>query len=156
MAKEDPTRRIVADNRKARYNYFIEDKLEAGVVLTGTEVKSLREGRASIGEAYAGEQEGALVLFNAHIPEYKAANRFNHPPKQPRRLLVHKRELERLMGAIRRDGMTLVPLSIYFNPRGIAKVDLGLAKGKKQVDKRQTTKDREWQRSKARLMRSRG
>ena len=146
----------VAQNRKARHNYLIEETLEAGLVLTGSEVKSLREGRASIGEAYAGEQEGELYLFNAHIPEYRAANRLNHEPKRPRKILVHRRERNRLFGQIQREGYTLVPLSLYFNPRGIAKVQLGLAKGKRQIDKRETTKRRDWERQKARLMRERG
>ena len=146
----------VAQNRKARHNYLIEETLEAGLVLTGSEVKSLREGRASIGEAYAGEQEGELYLFNAHIPEYRAANRLNHAPKRPRKLLVHRRELNRLFGQIQREGYTVVPLSLYFNPRGIAKVELGLAKGKRQIDKRETTKRRDWDRQKARLLRERG
>lgn len=146
----------VAQNRKARHNYLIEETLEAGLVLTGSEVKSLREGRASIGEAYAGEQEGELYLFNAHIPEYRAANRLNHPPKRPRKLLVHRRELNRLFGQIQREGYTVVPLSLYFNPRGIAKVELGLAKGKRQIDKRETAKRRDWDRQKARLLRERG
>ena len=146
----------VAQNRKARHNYLIEETLEAGLVLTGSEVKSLREGRASIGEAYAGEQEGELYLFNAHIPEYRAANRLNHPPKRPRKLLVHRRELNRLFGQIQREGYTVVPLSLYFNPRGIAKVELGLEKGKRQIDKRETAKRRDWDRQKARLLRERG
>ena len=146
----------VAQNRKARHNYLIEETLEAGLVLTGSEVKSLREGRASIGEAYAAEQAGELYLFNAHIPEYRAANRLNHAPKRPRKILVHRRERSRLFGQIQREGYTLVPLSLYFNPRGIAKVELGLAKGKRQVDKRETSKRRDWERQKARLLRERG
>ena len=146
----------VAQNRKARHNYLIEESLEAGLVLTGSEVKSLREGRASIGEAYAAEQDGELYLFNAHIPEYRAANRLNHTPKRPRKILVHRRERNRLFGQIQREGYTLVPLSLYFNPRGIAKVELGLAKGKRQIDKRETTKRRDWERQKARLLRERG
>ncbi len=146
----------VAQNRKARHNYLIEETLEAGLVLTGSEVKSLREGRASIGESYAGEQGGELYLFNAHIPEYRAANRLNHAPKRPRKILVHRRELNRLFGQIQREGYTVVPLSLYFNPRGIAKVELGLAKGKRQIDKRETSKRRDWERQKARLLRERG
>jgi SsrA-binding protein len=144
---------LVAQNRKARHNYFIEDSLEAGLVLTGTEVKSLRQGRASIAEAYAGEQSGELYLLNANIPAYEAASRFNHEPKRARKLLVHSRERNRLLGLIRREGYTLVPLRLYFTVRGIAKVELGIARGKRKIDKRETEKRRDWQREKARLMR---
>jgi len=147
---------LVAQNRKARHNYLIEESLEAGLMLTGTEVKSLRQGRASIAEAYAADENGELFLFNAHIPIYDAAGRFNHEPKRPRKLLLHRRELARLIGLIRREGYTLVPLSLYFNERGIAKVQLGLARGKRKADKRETEKRRDWQRQKARLMRERG
>jgi SsrA-binding protein len=147
---------LVAQNRKARHNYQIEESLEAGLVLTGTEVKSLRQGRASIVEAYAADQQGELYLFNSHIPIYDAAGRFNHQPKRLRKLLLHSRELARLIGLIRREGYTLVPLSLYFNERGIAKVELGLARGKRKADKRETEKRRDWQRQKARLMRERG
>ncbi len=147
---------LVAQNRKARHNYLIEESLEAGLVLAGTEVKSLRQGRASIVEAYAADQQGELYLFNSHIPIYDAAGRFNHQPKRLRKLLLHSRELARLIGLIRREGYTLVPLSLYFNERGIAKVELGLARGKRKVDKRETQKRRDWQRQKARLMRERG
>ena len=152
MAAAEP-RRLVAQNRKARHNYLIESTLEAGIVLTGTEVKSLRAGRASIGEAYAVEQDGELYLMNSHIPEYPPAGRFNHEPKRTRKLLVHKRELAKLVGAITREGYTLVPLSIYFGARGRAKVELGLARGKKKHDKRASEKERDWKRQKARLMR---
>ena len=147
---------LVAQNRKARHNYIIEETLEAGIVLMGTEVKSLRAGRASIGEAYAADEGGQLYLLNAHIPEYAAASRFNHAPKRPRKLLVHSRELRRLLGQVQREGYTLVPLRLYFNARGIAKVELGLARGKRKVDKRETEKKRDWQREKARLMRAKG
>ena len=147
---------LVAQNRKARHNYLIEESLEAGLVLTGTEVKSLRQGRASIAEAYAADEGGELFLFNSHIPVYEAAGRFNHQPKRPRKLLLHSRELARLIGLIRREGYTLVPLSLYFNERGIAKVELGLARGKRKIDKRESEKRRDWQRQKARLMRERG
>ncbi len=147
--------RLVAQNRKARHNFFLEDSLEAGLVLTGTEVKSLRQGRASIGEAYAGEDRGELFLLNANIPRYEAASRFNHEPKRPRKLLLHGRERDRLLGLVRREGYTLVPLRLYFNARGIAKVEIGLARGKRKIDKRETEKKRDWQREKARLMRER-
>jgi SsrA-binding protein len=149
------TERYVAQNRRARHDYLIEDTYEAGIALQGSEVKVLREGLASIGEAYAGDRGGEIFLFNANIPEYPAA-RFNHEPKRPRRLLLHKREINKLLGAVQREGMTLIPLAIYFNERGRAKLSLGLAKGKRKADKRQAEKARDWQRDKARIMRSRG
>ena len=147
---------LVAQNRKARHNYQIEESLEAGLVLAGTEVKSLRQGRASIVEAYAADERGELFLINSHIPVYDPAGRFNHAPKRSRKLLLRNRELARLIGLIRREGYTLVPLSLYFNERGIAKVELGLARGKRKADKRETEKKRDWQRQKARLLRERG
>jgi len=153
--KKDPSR-FVAQNRKARHNYFIDDTIEAGIILVGTEVKSLRAGKVSIGEAYAGEKDGALYLFNANITEYEGGNRHNHAPTRPRKLLLHKREVDRLLGAVNRKGMTIVPLDIHFNDRGYAKVTLGLARGKQMHDKRATAKDRDWKRDKARLMRDRG
>ena len=143
-------------NRRARHDYLIEDTLEAGLVLQGSEVKVLRTGQASIAEAYADAQAGELFLINANIPEYKAANRFGHQPRRPRKLLLHRKEMNKLLGAIRREGVTIVPLSIYFNERGRAKVELGLAHGKKKADRRQYEKDRDWQRDKARIMRARG
>jgi len=149
-------RKVVARNRRATHDYFIEDRLEAGLLLQGSEVKSLRSGRASLGEAYAGEDKGELYLFNAHISEYAPANRFGHEPKRPRKLLLHRRQLERLLGQVRRDGYTLIPLSIYFNERGLAKLELGLAKGKRKVDRREDVKKRDWQRQRARLLRERG
>ncbi|MFQ5954521.1 MAG: SsrA-binding protein SmpB [Kiloniellales bacterium] len=148
--------RIVAQNRKARHDYLIGETVEAGLVLVGTEVKSLRAGSGSIAEAYAGVRNGELHLLNAYIPEYKSANRFNHEPRRPRKLLVHRRERNRLAGAVQRRGVTLVPLALYFNDRGIAKLRLGLATGKRKVDKRATEKARDWQRQKQRLMRERG
>ncbi len=147
--------RYAAVNRRARHDYLIEDTLEAGLVLHGTEVKSLRQGGASIAEAYADEEKGELFLVNANIPEYRAATHFGHQPKRPRKLLLHKRQMNRLLGAIRREGVTLVPLSIYFNERGRAKVELGLAHGKRKADRRAAERDRDWQRSRARLLRSR-
>ena len=146
-------RKSVAQNRRAFHDYAIEDRVEAGLVLTGTEVKSLREGRATINEAHAGEMQGELWLFNANIPEYRGGNRFNHEPKRPRKLLLKKREIGRLLGAVQRKGMTLVPLSLYFSNRGFAKVEIGLARGKKEYDKRQALKDRDWSREKQRLLR---
>ena len=148
--------RYAAQNRRARHDYLIEDTLEAGLVLQGSEVKVLRTGEASIAEAYADAQAGVLFLVNANIPEYRAANRFGHQPRRPRKLLLHRKEMNKLLGAIRREGVTVVPLSIYFNERGRAKVELGLAHGKKKADRRQAEKERDWQRDKARIMRARG
>ncbi len=148
--------KTIAENRKARYNYFIEDTLEAGLVLTGTEVKSLRFGRANIAESYASPEQDELWLINANIPEYKGGNRHNHEPTRRRKILLKRREINRLAGARNREGMTLVPLKLYFNDRGLVKLMIGLAKGKKVHDKRQTEKDRDWQRQKQRLMREKG
>ena len=148
--------RVVADNRKARFNYEILDTLEAGIALTGTEVKSLRGGKATIAEAYAGPSGDELFLFNAYIPEYLQANRFNHETRRPRRLLLHKRQIDKLIGATQREGFTVIPLKIYFNDRGRAKVELGLGRGKKLHDKRETEKKRTWNRERARLMREKG
>lgn len=156
-AREPEPRRIAAQNRRARFDFFIDDTLEAGVMLTGTEVKSLRGGRASVTEAYAGLKGGELYLFNAYIPEYLQAGRWlQHEPKRPRKLLIHRRELSKLSAAIKQKGVTLVPMSVYFNDRGIAKVEVGLATGKKKHDKRESEKERSWQRDKARLMRDKG
>ena len=144
---------LVAQNRRARYDYSIEDTIEAGLMLTGSEVKSLRLGRGSITEAFAGEKGGEIWLMNAHFPEYEGARNFGHEPRRPRKLLLHRRQIERLIGAVRREGMTLVPMRIYFNDRGRAKIEIGLAKGKRNVDKRQDIKNREWQRDKQRALR---
>jgi len=144
---------VVANNRRARFDYFIEDTVEAGLVLTGTEVKSLREGKASINESYAGEKNGEILLFNCTIPEYQAAGaHLQHQPRRPRKLLLHKREIARLLGAITRKGVTLIPTKLYFNTRGRVKLELGIATGKKQHDKRESTKERDWKRQKARIM----
>jgi SsrA-binding protein len=156
MARTAEGRRVVAQNRRAFHDYAVEERIEAGLQLSGTEVKSLREGRATIGEAHAAEMGGELWLFNAYIPEYHGGNRFNHETRRPRKLLLRRREVARLFGAVRREGMTLVPLSLYFTPRGWAKVELGLAKGKKTHDKRAAIKERDWQREKQRLMRMKG
>ena len=145
--------RPVAQNRRARHDYFIDETLEVGLILLGTEVKSLRQGRASINESYAGESDGNLTLFNSHIPEYTAANRFNHEPRRMRVLLVKTRERDRLLGLVRREGCTLVPVKLYFNDRGIAKLELGVARGKRKSDKRQDQKTRDWNREKSRLLR---
>ena len=152
----EQARRFAAQNRRARHDFQIDSTLETGIMLLGSEVKSLRAGRASLAEAWAGEKDGELYLFNANVPEYAAANQFNHAPKRPRKLLVHRRERDKLLFAIKSEGMTLVPLSVYFNDRGIAKVELGLAKGKRKGDKRESVKARDWQRDKARLMRAKG
>jgi SsrA-binding protein len=156
MAPKRESGKLVAENRKARFNYEIEEKLEAGIVLTGSEVKSLRAGRANIAESYASDQGGQLYLINAHISDYAGAARDGHAPTRPRKLLLHGREIARLLGAIQRQGMTLVPLRLYFNARGIAKIELGLAKGKKLHDKRETEKKRDWSREKGRLLRDKG
>ena len=151
------TQRYVALNRKARHEYFITDTLEAGIMLVGTEVKSLRLGQASIQEAFAGGKDGGLYLFNVYIPEYgQAGAHLQHETHRPRRLLLHRREMDKLLGAVKREGMTIVPLGIYFNARGMAKVELGLAKGKHKSDKREAIKARDWQRDKARIMRAKG
>ena len=158
MAAKAPERRfkIVAENRKARFNYEIGEVFEAGIALSGTEVKSLRGGKATIAESYADTRDGELWLINANIPEYLQANRYNHLPKRPRKLLLHKRQINRLAGAIEREGMTLVPLKLYFNDKGRAKIEIALARGKKLHDKRETEKKRSWQREKGRLLRDKG
>jgi SsrA-binding protein len=145
--------RVAADNRKARFNYEILETVEAGIALTGTEVKSLRGGKATIGEAYAGPSGEEMFLFNAYIPEYLQANRFNHETRRPRRLLLHKRQINKLIGATQREGFTVIPLKIYFNEKGRAKVELGLGRGKKLHDKRESEKKKDWDRERARLMR---
>lgn len=154
--REKETGRVAAQNRKARHDYFITETYEAGLALMGSEVKSLRDGRASIVEAFAIERGGDLYLCNAHISEYKNAGRFGHEPKRERKLLLRRREIAYLTGAAQRQGMTLVPLSIYFNDRGIAKLQLALAEGKHNYDKRESIKQRDWQRQKSRIMRERG
>lgn len=155
-AGKEGTIKVVADNRKARFNYEILETFEAGLVLSGTEVKSLRGGKATIAESYAGPSGNEIMLFNAYIPEYMEANRFNHQPKRPRKLLLHRRQINKLLGATQREGLTLIPLKIFFNAKGRAKMDLALARGKKLHDKRETEKERTWQRDKARVMRERG
>jgi SsrA-binding protein len=155
-AKPDRKLRVIADNRKARFNYDIGEVFEAGISLTGSEVKSLRAGKAAIAEAYADSRGGDIWLVNANIPEYLQAGRFNHAPKRPRRLLLHKRQIYKLAGAVEREGMTLVPLKLYFNEKGRAKVELALARGKKLYDKRETEKKRSWDRERGRLLRAKG
>jgi SsrA-binding protein len=148
--------KVVAENRRARYDYAIDEVFEAGIVLVGTEIKSLRFGTGTIADSYAEARDGQLWLLNANIPEFSHGNRFNHEPKRPRKLLMHQREISKLSGAVTRGGFTLVPLSIYFNDRGRAKVELALAKGKKAHDKRESEKAKDWAREKSRLMRDRG
>jgi SsrA-binding protein len=157
MAKKaEPKLKVAADNRKARFNYEIGEAFEAGIALTGTEIKSLRNGKATIAESYADAKDGEIWLVNSNIPEYLQANRNNHAPKRPRKLLLHKRQINKLVGAVEKEGMTIVPLKIYFNPRGRAKVEIALAKGKKLHDKRETDKKRDWQRERGRLIRDKG
>ncbi|MEK9967899.1 MAG: SsrA-binding protein SmpB [Ferrovibrio sp.] len=147
--------RTVAENRRARFDYHLDETFDAGVVLVGSEVKSLRDGRASIQDAYASEQGGEIWLINSHIPEYHGANRFNHEPRRQRKLLLKRKEIGKLIGSLKRGGVTLVPLTIYFNERGRAKVKIALARGKKLHDKRETEKERDWKREQHRLMKSR-
>ncbi|MEQ1726497.1 MAG: SsrA-binding protein SmpB [Sphingopyxis sp.] len=160
MARPHPPefdkQKVVAENRRARFDYSIDAVYEAGIALSGTEVKSLRFGEGTIGDSYAEVKDGQVWLINSHIPEYSHGNRLNHEPRRPRKLLLSGREIRKFHGAVARDGMTLVPLSVYFNGRGRAKVELALAKGKKAHDKRDATKEREWKREQGRLMRDRG
>jgi SsrA-binding protein len=152
--KKERPHKIVADNRKARFNYEIGEVVEAGIALTGTEVKSLRNGRAAIAESYADAKNGEIWLINANIPEYLQASRFNHAPKRPRKLLLHKRQIRKLAAAVEREGMTIVPLRLFFNEKGRAKIDIALGRGKKLHDKRETEKKRSWDREKGRLLRA--
>jgi SsrA-binding protein len=156
-AKAERKVKVVADNRRARFNYEIGETFEAGVALTGSEVKSLRQGKATIAESYADARAGEIWLVNSNIPEYRQAGPFNnHPPKRTRKLLLHEREINKLAGAVEREGMTIVPLKLYFNERGRAKLEIALAKGKKLHDKRETLKKRSWDRERGRLLRQRG
>ena len=154
--KESANGRLIADNRKARFNYEFVDTLEAGLALTGTEVKSLRGGQANIAESYATEEDGELWLINSYIPEYGEGNRFNHNPRRRRKLLLHKKQMAKLIGAIHREGMTIVPNRLYFNDRGLAKLQIALAKGRKAHDKREVSKERDWKREQGRLLREKG
>jgi len=155
-AKPERKDRVVAHNRKARFNYEIGETIEAGIALTGTEVKSLRTGKATIAESYADARRGEIWLVNANIAEYLQGGRFNHAPKRARKLLLHKRQINKLTGAVEREGMTLVPLKLYFNEKGRAKIEIALAKGKKLHDKRETEKKRSWERERGRLLRAKG
>ena len=152
----DAPRKLIAENRRARFDYHLEETFEAGLKLTGSEVKSLRLGRANIAESYASADGNELTLVNAYIPEYGPANRFNHEPRRPRRLLLHRRQIDRLIAAVQREGRTIVPMRLYWDDKGRAKLELALAKGKKVHDKRQVEADRDWARDKARLMRDKG
>ena len=155
--KSDPNYKIAADNRRARFDYEIGEVVEAGIMLTGTEVKSLRAGKATVAESYAAvDRNGELMLYNANIPEYLQGNRFNHEPKRPRKLLVHAKEIAKFAKGVEREGMTIVPLRIYFNDKGRAKIAIALGRGKKLHDKRETEKERDWNRDKGRLLRDRG
>lgn len=153
MSDDSNSSKTIALNRKGRFGYSIEEEFEAGIMLTGTEVKSLREGRAQINEAYAGPKNGEIWLFNATIAEYHGGNRMNHDPRRPRKLLLHKKQIGKLLGRLRAKGVTLIPLSLYFNRRGLAKIKLGLAIGRKEYEKRDVIKKRDWQRDKARIVR---
>ena len=148
--------KLIAENRRARFDYFLEQTFEAGLTLTGSEVKSLRGGRANIAESYAAVEGSEIVLINADIPPYAQANRFNHEPRRPRKLLLHRREIDRLIGAVQREGRTIVPTKLYWNDKGMAKLEIALAKGKKAHDKRDAAAERDWQRDKARLMKDFG
>ena len=148
--------KLIAENRRARFDYFLEERLEAGIMLTGTEVKALREGRANIAESYVGVQGRDLALVNANIPEYGPANRFNHEPRRQRKLLMHRKQLDQFISAAQREGRTLVPTKLYFNDKGLVKLEVALAKGKKEHDKRATESERDWKREQGRLMRDRG
>ncbi|MEP9397250.1 SsrA-binding protein SmpB [Mesorhizobium sp. KR2-14] len=154
--RADPNSKVVAENRKARFSYEVVDTIETGLVLTGTEVKSLRQGQANIQESYASAEDGEIWLINSYVPEYLQGNRFNHEPRRRRKLLVSKREMARLSQAVEREGMTMVPLKIYFNDKGRAKLLLAIARGKKLHDKRETEKQRDWNREKGRLLKERG
>lgn len=156
MAAEKPKSKTIAENRRARFDYFLEDNLEAGIQLLGTEIKALRDGRANIAESYAAVEGREIVLVNADIPPYKQANRFNHEPRRHRKLLLHRKQIDRLIGAVQREGRTIIPVRLYLNEAGKAKLEIALAKGKKIHDKRETEAARDWQRDKARLLREKG
>jgi SsrA-binding protein len=148
--------KLIAENRRARYDYFLDDFVECGIALTGTEVKSLRTGRANIAESYAAVEGDEIVLINADIPPYAGGNRFNHEPRRPRKLLLHRKQIDKLAAAVQREGLTLIPTKLYWNDKGLAKLEIGVAKGKKLHDKRATEQARDWKREQGRLMRERG
>lgn len=156
MAAAPPKQKTIAENRRARFDYFLEDVIEAGISLLGTEIKALRDGRANIAESYAAVEGDEIVLVNADIPPYKQANRFNHEPRRHRKLLLHRKQIDKLVGAVQRNGQTIIPVRLYLNEQGKAKLEIALAKGKKLHDKREATAERDWQRDKARLLRDKG
>jgi SsrA-binding protein len=156
MTAAKPPGKLIAENRRARFDYFLEETFEAGLSLTGSEVKALRLGKANIAESYAAADGRQITWVNAYIPEYAGANRFNHEPRRPRRVLLHRRQIDKLIGAVRREGRTIVPTRLYFNEKGLAKLELALAKGKSAPDKRATEADRDWKREQGRLMRDKG
>jgi SsrA-binding protein len=156
MAAAPSKQKTIAENRRARFDYFLDDVIEAGIALLGTEIKALRDGRANIAESYAAVEGNEIVLVNADIPPYKQANRFNHEPRRHRKLLLHRKQIDKLMSAVQRDGQTIIPLRLYLNENGMAKLEIAVAKGKKLHDKRQATAERDWQRDKARLLRDKG
>jgi SsrA-binding protein len=156
MAEVKTQARTIAENRRARFDYFLEEFTEAGIQLLGTEIKALRDGRANIAESYAAVEGREIVLINADIPPFKQANRFNHEPRRPRKLLLHRKQIDKLIGAVQRDGQTIIPVRLYLNDAGRAKIEIALAKGKKLHDKREATAERDWARDKARLMRDKG
>ena len=156
MANDAPTQKTIAENRRARFDYFLEDNIEAGIMLLGTEIKALRDGRANIAESYVAVEGNELVLINADIPPYRMANRFNHEPRRHRKLLLHRRQIDKMISAVQRDGRTIVPTRLYLNEKGKVKLEIALAKGKKLHDKRETSAERDWQRDKARLLRDKG
>ena len=156
MAADAPKQKTIAENRRARFDYFLEDYIEAGIQLLGTEIKALRDGRANIAESDAAVEGREIVLINSDIPPYKQANRFNHEPRRHRKLLLHRKQIDKLIGAVQRDGRTIIPVRLYLNEKGKAKLEIALAKGKKLHDKREATAERDWQRDKARLMRDKG
>ena len=155
MAADAP-KKVIAENRRARFDYFLEDYIEAGIQLLGTEIKALRDGRANIAESYAAVEGREIVLINSDSPPYKQANRFNHEPRRHRKLLLHRKQIDKLIGAVQRDGRTIIPVRLYLNEKGKAKLEIALAKGKKLHDKREASAERDWQRDKARLLRDKG
>ena len=156
MAASPPKQKTIAENRRARYDYFLDDVVEAGIALLGTEIKALRDGRANIAESYAAVEGREIILVNADIPPYKQANRFNHEPRRHRKLLLHRKQIDRMIGAVQREGRTIIPVRLYLNEQGKAKLEIALAKGKKLHDKREASAERDWQRDKARLLRDKG
>jgi len=156
MASKATSTGLIAENRRAKFDYFLEDPIEAGIMLLGTEVKSLRNGRANIAESYAAVENNAIVLINADIPPYAGGNRFNHEPRRPRKLLLKSKQIDKLIGAVQREGRTIIPTKLYWNEKGLAKLELCLAKGKKLHDKREASAERDWQRDKARLLKDHG